>query len=419
MLTDWISSLAGATGKKGIALVRVPQSDWTAIEQSTEGHSSFSFALPHQEFEQVTEGAVCLFWPQETRTPLYIGFVNSRSAVTTIQTRVRIIAGHAIDPVTPEELIQLLDDTRAASRFQNALSETGTISVLSEKLSSDIVFALAKQPGNDRALRVLSGLVGPKRFHNAAALQADAIDTALKIFGIPYSQTPTRLIVPKNSDSSLGPRLLEDGVVEFDAKQIPGMALVAADITGFAEFEGGGDRLRVYTANKRPLEKLLGVDLIYLNVKLRNMVLIQYKMLEATTDRKDWIYRPDEQLEKEIERMEKFRQAAVAGSEYRLNAEAFYMKFVKRDAPSGSPPVIMPIDHYKQVSMEAAQSGGAIRISYEALGGRYLREAGMVDLIKCGYVGAHAEVSAAFEALIAEILAGGNAVVTAVEEKMS
>ena len=48
-------------------------------------------------------------------------------------------------------------------------------------------------------------------------------------------------------------------------------------VTGLAVFKNGNERLDVYTANKGPLEKMLGVDLIYMNETVGNTVMVQYK----------------------------------------------------------------------------------------------------------------------------------------------
>jgi hypothetical protein len=58
-----------------------------------------------------------------------------------------------------------------------------------------------------------------------------------------------------------------------------------------------------------------------------------------------------------------------------------------------------------------------LRISYEALGGQYMREAGLVDLVKAGYIGCHCATTAAFEVLIKEVLASGSAAVAAIQKK--
>ena len=88
----------------------------------------------------------------------------------------------------------------------------------------------------------------------------------------------------------------------------PGYDLAGSDLTGRAVFTKGAERLEVYTANRRSLEHVFGVDLIYLNVTRQNIVMLQYKILEPKRKGagEDWIYRPDDQLDTEIERMKKF-----------------------------------------------------------------------------------------------------------------
>jgi hypothetical protein len=92
-------------------------------------------------------------------------------------------------------------------------------------------------------------------------------------------------------------------VVHSDATQLPGFEAISADVTGRAVFQKHGERLVIYTANKLPLEQMLGVDLIYINETRGNIVMLQYKMLEEDMqdrDNRDWLFRPDKQLRDEI-----------------------------------------------------------------------------------------------------------------------
>jgi hypothetical protein len=316
-------------------------------------------------------------------------------------------------------LADLLNPASLAKTFESRIADGRTVSRLTAGVSAGIIDALWKIDENQRGLSFVARALGPKTFRDGFALQQEAVDLALRFFGHPLSSS-RRAIIPKISETSLASfRLLEDTVIEHDARSIPGMRLVRSDVTGFAEFEGAGDRLRVYTANKRPLEALFGVDLLYLNLNIGNMVLVQYKMLERTQGNSgaDWIYRPDNQLDDEINRMDRFRQPAQGAiTGYRLNPEAFYMRFVKREASTSTPAITMPIDHFKAIraNMPGGPRGG-LRISYEALNGHYMREAGLVDLVKAGYIGCHCETTAAFEALIREILQDGNATVAAIQ----
>ena len=84
-------------------------------------------------------------------------------------------------------------------------------------------------------------------------------------------------------------------MVEHDARHMPGYDLVESHLTGRAVFTRNDQRLEIYTANRRDLEHVFGVDLIYLNASRQNIVMLQYKMLEPLRKdgETDWIYRPD------------------------------------------------------------------------------------------------------------------------------
>jgi hypothetical protein len=137
-------------------------------------------------------------------------------------------------------------------------------------------------------------------------------------------------------------------VIEHDARSVPGFDLVKSDVTGRAVFEKETERLEIFTANRRQLEEAFGVDLIYLNLIHQNIIMVQYKMLEPhrpNDEETDWLYRPDDQLDVEIKRMDAFVREQTPGPlEYRLNPEVFYLKFVKRDGAISNGGIVVPID---------------------------------------------------------------------------
>jgi len=214
--------------------------------------------------------------------------------------------------------------------------------------------------------------------------------------------------------------VIEDAVIEHDARRIPGYELVDSDITGSAWFSGPDGELHVITANRKELEHCLGVDLIYFNVTQGSVVMLQYKMLELQENRKnqDWIYRPDNQMQKQLQAMRSFQCAARPGEhEYRINPHVFYWKFVKRDASPGHGAVIIPLDHFEILMGDPACRGpkGAFRISYESLEGRYLRNGSFIDLVKSGYIGSYVKETEALKEIVDAILANNKAVVLAIK----
>ena len=417
-MPNWLDALKDEVAKHHLGILRISGSEWDFIQNSAKGLSAFTIARAHEQVKAASAGRLSLFLPAGKLGPVYIGIVTSKQPITTVQTRIGIVGGSPVFPAEISDIERLIADDKVRRRFAGQTSKTDPYLVLTASTSTAAVDVLAGEVANHQALETLSELLAPTYYSNAASLQSDAIETALKVFGFDPKRSKTKIFIPNGSDSRLASRrLLEDAVIEHDARSVPRMDLVGSSVTGFAEFEGGGDRLRVYTANKKPLEQLFGVDLIYLNLKLGNMVLLQYKMLEK--DKEDWIYRPDKQLDKEVMRIETFRNASSGRPDYRLNPEAFYFKFVKRDASTGSASCIMPVDHFNLIRGKNIGPGGGVRISYDELNGQYLRESCFIDLVKCGYIGAHSDVSKAFEKLIKEILDGGNAIVAAIQEEIS
>jgi hypothetical protein len=270
----------------------------------------------------------------------------------------------------------------------------------------------------------MASLTSPKYYRGMPAVQEDAVQTALRAFGLSADDQAISVELVSGQDTALARvNIVEDAVVEHDARHVPGYDLIDSDVTGHAVFERGPERLDVFTANKRPLEKVFGVDLVYLNTTRQNVVMVQYKMLEPVegkNDDKDWVYRPDRNLDSEITRMRKFAKAHPPGAfEYRLNPQVFYLKFVKRDGALRNAGIIMPIDHFDQVRADPACKGpkGGLRLTFETLGGRYLRQGPFLDLIRSGYIGAHAETTAHLSTLVRSIVRGNRALVAAIQSR--
>jgi hypothetical protein len=112
------------------------------------------------------------------------------------------------------------------------------------------------------------------------------------------------------------------------------------------------------------------------------------------------------------------RLPSFAGSidDYRLHRDPFFFKFVRRKGDGESHhSFIISRDHLKQLLDDPIHTGprGGVRISFDALGGAYLRDSDLGGLIKSGYVGTHRNESEALHALISEVARGNRALVLA------
>jgi hypothetical protein len=421
---DWLKILLDHVAKKPLVAAGFSEDDWTDLRESRKGLSEFTIARRHKALTGITSRSLILLHGANYDGPgLYLGMVVSRGGVSTLDSRIKIARSVELQPFSIEAAIELVGDRAKARQITQAVGGDSTLSVLTPPLSVALLNALASIDRNRGPLRELAAaLNAPTRFRGTPELQEDAVRLALKAFGLAKDYRATNLNLADGSSTALARiAILEDAVVEHDARSIPGFDLVESHLTGRALFRRDNEILEVITANKRPLEQVFGVDLIYLNEIKQNVVMIQYKMLEKSNGNDastEWIYRPDKQLDEAMERMNRFStQLPFHPYDYRLNPSVFYMKFVKRDAEFEHGGIITPIEHFQTMRTNPRFRGprGGFRITFNSLEGRYLRETPFLDLLRAGYVGAHAETTAQLTILIREILAGNKGLVLAIQ----
>jgi hypothetical protein len=451
---SWLEDLCQHVEARPCVLLRLNEDDSRQLAASRGGFNEFTLARTHDLLSAIRPPTVCLIFNSTPewlgrrgeKPHAHVGIVSSRSPITTLDTRIKVKRAVHIKPATEQELVSLLGTSAQAGQLRRKLESGDPVVVMSPKLSRGVIEALASIPSNKAPLRtVAESLYAPRRFTNLAAVQEDAVQTALKAFGLGSGDRAERVELVDGRSTALaripleedafgaqGPDeptlmvarrtpLLEDSAIEHDARSVPGYTLTSSDLTGRAVFKKGPETLQVITANRRDLEHVFGVDLIYVNLTKRNIVMVQYKMLKANRPEgasTDWLYWPDQGLTDQIAKMKRFAvQNAPGPLEYRLSPQVFYLKFIKRDAAITNGSIITPIDHYEQLLADPACRGerNGVRISYDSLNGRYMRQGAFVDLIKSGYIGAYAATTDHFEALIQSVLDGDRALVAAIQ----
>jgi hypothetical protein len=428
MEASWLQSLKSWVKEYPCVLVDLTNEEWEKLSESRRGVGQFTMARSHEFFDRVCVPTLCfVFGGSDTHRRgqrvkdevCLLGKISSRMRVSSLETRVKISRAVPLESITRAGLATLLGHSIHATNLQDRLSRTEPIVPLSPELSSALLGAIAEDTRNAAILKTVGeGLRRTKTFSSQRALQDDAIQTALRTFGLSADEGASELQIVEGNDSALSSiPLHEDTVIQHESRVVTGFTYVSGDITGRAVFEKDRKRLEVFTANKLPLERVFGVDLVYLNLSQRNLVMVQYKMLEHDKSG-DWIYRPDVKLDEEIARMDKFAAInAAPPQEYRLNEEAFYLKFVKRNGLLTNGSILTPLTHYKQIvnsSMTRGSKGG-LRISYERLEGCYMRQSTFIDLLQAGYIGTYTDSTSAFQTLIEQIVAGNRSVVAALQ----
>ena len=358
MSEDWLGILERTVRQRRLAVFRFHGEEWYRLRESRRGLAEFTTARSHDLLDELQPPTACLILGEdEFDAQARFGLVSSRAPVSTLESRLK---------VTRAQKIQLPPETDLPpTGLQKLLDSNDSVVVLSSELSAHLVRGLAGIEPNHGSMRVVAdSLASSRGYGDMASLQHDAIQTALRAFGLSTDEPANSLDLMSGQETTLARvSILEDAVVEHDARHVPGYILAGSDLTGHATFLRNSEKLEVYTANRRPLEQTFGVDLIYLNLIRQNIVMLQYKMLERneTLGGKDWIYRPDDRLESEIERMRRFQQEHSPNShEYRLNPEVFYLKFVKRDSVSKNASITMPIDHFERLRKTPRAEGQGV-----------------------------------------------------------
>lgn len=424
MKKDWLENLKAIVRKRPLIIFQFDGEEWCRLRESRRGVSEFTIARAHDLLEKVKTPTACFIFGQDDgEERAYFGLVSSRSPVTTLESRIKVKRAVAIQPPSKSGLRALVTDAPHAGTLQTRLNSAAPVIPLSPKLSAHLIDKLAAIDSNRGPMRsVMSSLEVPRYYRSMSAMQEDAVQTALRAFGLAAGDQAVSLDLVSGQDTALARvNIIEDSVVEHDARSVPQYDLVGSNVTGHAVFEKGRERLEIFTANRRALEKVFGVDLIYLNVTRQNIVMVQYKMLEphnTKDDEDDWIYRPDGQLDVEIKRMRLFAKNHLPGPfEYRLNSQAFYLKFVKRNGALKNAAIVIPVDHFEMLRNDPSCKGprGAVRVSFDALTGRYLRQGPFLDLIRAGYIGAHAQTTSYLKPLVEAVVNGDRAVVAAIQ----
>lgn len=419
--------LAAWVEKRPLILTRFDKSDSEKLLSSRDWPNRFTFARRHGEFDGVQVPTACIVEASGEPT-CYLGIAGTKRAVTTIQSCISITRLRPINLPSLKSFGNIIPDRHSSTMLQHRLSKPQSLLTLSPQLSGLIIHKLGEDKHNREAIETVVGEL--EELHPANNIiweQQDAIKMAMEAFGLESTTMATEVTVRRGIPSSLrlkGTHVLEDNVICKDSSTIPGYSRMEKDVTGKAVFEKNGERLEVYTANRGPLEKMLGVDLIYVDYARGSVVMVQYKMLEQEKHEdndSDWIFRPDKQTRDEVSRM-RIPKSKSNIDDYRLNANPFYFKFAKRELTSGEvlSPFILSLEHLEYLLETPRSKGprGSIRLDYSSLQGTYLRESNFVDLIHSGYIGTHQAESKWLETIIAEVAKGNKGLVLAWQEKI-
>lgn len=223
----------------------------------------------------------------------------------------------------------------------------------------------------------------------------------------------------------------EQDLVRIDQRAFEG--LLRGNEVRSRRFRGPGAReVRVHVYDKKPLETVLGIDLLIFLADYESYLLLQYKSMEPKSDDegKTWSYLVDRQLLEQIGAMDRAATAiatqpvpgATAMKHWRLTDEAFYFKFCETTRPNARDDALVAgitIGHsYLKRFLALPESQGkhgGYRVGYSNCP-RYLNNSQFVDLAREGWIGCDQRGYALISDVIrAGIEAGRSAMLAVIE----
>lgn len=123
---SWLATLRQHVESKPCVRLRLDESDSGNLTESRRGFNEFTLARPHELLSDIKTPTACLIFssPPALRNPgdahpnAYPGIVSSRSAITTLDTRIKIRRAVRIEPGTVDGLMTLLGTGAQANCYK-------------------------------------------------------------------------------------------------------------------------------------------------------------------------------------------------------------------------------------------------------------------------------------------------------------
>lgn len=236
--------------------------------------------------------------------------------------------------------------------------------------------------------------------------QRDAIGLALDMASLDRQAVMREANYEKSDSATSALDLLdheplqEQDVIRQDQKIFE--TLLTPDMRS-ARFKGpGGREVRVYVYDKKPLETVLGIDLLIYQEGYKSFILLQYKNMEQIPAKRGqtWSYLVDDQIRKQMAAMAigltaMQRQANLPRglNDWRLHSDPFYFKFCETTRPNARDDALVRgitlglehLTHFLTLPDVIGHHGGS-RVGYDNCP-RYLNNTQFVDLARDGWIG--------------------------------
>lgn len=416
------------------------------IREKIESTKSFTTVTDNEpsNISPIALGFICLdtYITGDEMVITHVGIIRKNMRVATGQVRLNVtdvfelprhLSVDTLSNVMPRRLKKTTKNTFSIG-YKKASPKTGE-----EILKKIREFYPDKNNDFERLLLKLSrkklSLSSPRI--QDAANEKDALGIALDIFGINRSKILANWNgndVGKSFLSGIGEyTAYEDDIIHRDLRVFPGMDVVRnEDITGVVEFENkDGEKLIVINANRKPLEKATGVDLIYLNRQYNAFVFVQYKMMEKNSEDAYYFYTNNQAYEEELNRMvqlmDRFSEEPISNSliDYRFSNCPLFFKVcrriqMKQNDGSLTAGAYISFSHWNILLKDESTLGprGGRRIGFQNLNKRYITNQIFVDLVRRGLIGTQTANSEKIGRFLEAAIIEGRSVMYAIDESL-
>ena len=338
-----------------------------------------------------------------------IGKVKRKSAGTTRRRRVRL------DPFwqlsSPIDLAQIMEgsDRHVAKAIEEAFFGDPAHPKSFTARSADIILkAVARASDEAKSLidrlslnqEPIAGLDGMRLRE-----ERDAVGTSLELAGLSRSSRP---LSDSSEDvrsgqafgalnSSLSSLVHEDDLIAHDLSRFDILSDIKPLSPSAFLIIDRDIRLTVINVNRKPLERVHGVDLVYYDETRDQATAVQYKRLEGIKEGrsvKKWVYHRKAELEKQLKLIQQPpRVPAVSSEEWRISPSPTFFKFVTAESFNPNDDglirgMYVPSDYLalgiKDKSFNTGVRGG-FEIGFNNT--RYLSRSVFVELVRRGWIG--------------------------------
>ena len=186
MAEDWRYPLQDVVRDRRLAVIQFHGDEWNRLHLSRVGPSTFTIARFQGALRKLRIPTACLLFCRDSvDEEARIGLIGSRSRVSALEARIKVIRAQRIQPSSKDGLFGLITAPPHARALRRQLASDEPVIVLSCGLSAHVIGKLAGHEANQGPVRAVAEALAPLRPARAmASLRQDAVRTALRVFGL-------------------------------------------------------------------------------------------------------------------------------------------------------------------------------------------------------------------------------------------